>query len=105
MLVSACLSNLAETIHQSAQFGSLSVSASNVFGQVGPAFMVYFWLRQVCEVWGQGPGGRRMPLAVNGWLGQLVWFPTQMRLRVLLNFPNRLSGWQRPGATLSLGYG
>jgi len=42
---------LAEIVlYLSAQFGFLSVSAGNVFGQVGPAIMVCFGEKQLFEL-------------------------------------------------------
>lgn len=41
---SLCRFALADTIlHQLAQFGLLVVSSGIIFGQVGPAVMVYLW--------------------------------------------------------------
>ena len=64
---------MAETVlNQSAQFGFLDVSASNVFGQVGSAITVYFGVKQLRSEDGDE---RNMPWAENSWLELAAFVP------------------------------
>lgn len=56
----------AETVyHWSAQFGFLDVFAGNVFGEGGPAIIVYFRARQLVKLQEQEWGC--VPVAENSW--------------------------------------